>query len=158
VSGQLHAPAALLRGKEPPVPICWAPQPVWTTWRRENFWPLPGLELRPLGLPARSQSLYRLRYRIVPIRIVGTTKSYNSITRVEHKGEMSGRRSLHYFTIFVRTFSFLFGRLSRQDEDMRFIIRVLMFVWSVKSGLSVHTYIYTHIQLSSYLIKHHTMQ
>jgi hypothetical protein len=24
--------------------------------------PLPGLELRPLGRPARSQSLYRLRY------------------------------------------------------------------------------------------------
>jgi hypothetical protein len=27
-----------------------------------NVVSLPGLELRPLGLPARSQSLYRLRY------------------------------------------------------------------------------------------------
>jgi hypothetical protein len=26
------------------------------------FLPLPGLELRPLGRPARSHSLYRLRY------------------------------------------------------------------------------------------------
>jgi hypothetical protein len=27
-----------------------------------KFLPSPGLELRPLGRPARSQSLYRLRY------------------------------------------------------------------------------------------------
>jgi hypothetical protein len=43
VSGQLHTPAALPPGKEPPVPIReeigWAPEPVWTTWRRENSWP-----------------------------------------------------------------------------------------------------------------------
>jgi hypothetical protein len=40
VSGQLHAPAALHPGKEPPVPIGqeagWVPEPVWTTWTREN--------------------------------------------------------------------------------------------------------------------------
>jgi hypothetical protein len=29
---------------------------------RRKILPLPGLELRPLGRPARSQSLYRLRY------------------------------------------------------------------------------------------------
>jgi hypothetical protein len=29
---------------------------------KRKFLTLPGLELRPLGLPARSQSLYRLRY------------------------------------------------------------------------------------------------
>jgi hypothetical protein len=37
VNGQLHAPDSL-----PPVPIGWeagwAPEPVWTTWRRENSW------------------------------------------------------------------------------------------------------------------------
>jgi hypothetical protein len=32
VSGQLHAPAALFSGKQ-------TPEPVWTTWRRENSWP-----------------------------------------------------------------------------------------------------------------------
>jgi hypothetical protein len=36
VSFQLHAPAALLAGKEPLVPIgeeaAWAPEPVWTQW------------------------------------------------------------------------------------------------------------------------------
>jgi hypothetical protein len=29
---------------------------------KRKFLTLPGLELRPLGCPARSQSLYRLRY------------------------------------------------------------------------------------------------
>jgi hypothetical protein len=29
---------------------------------KRKFWTLPGLELRPLGRPVRSQSLYRLRY------------------------------------------------------------------------------------------------
>jgi hypothetical protein len=32
-------------------------------WRKRIFLILPGLELRPLGRPSRSQSLYRLRYR-----------------------------------------------------------------------------------------------
>jgi hypothetical protein len=40
VSGQLNAPAALTPEKEPPVYIGqeagWTPEPVWTTWRREN--------------------------------------------------------------------------------------------------------------------------
>jgi hypothetical protein len=43
VSGQLHVPAALPSGKEPAVPIGqevgWTPQPIWTTWRRENSCP-----------------------------------------------------------------------------------------------------------------------
>jgi hypothetical protein len=37
------------------------PEPAWTIWRQ--FLTLLGLELQPLGRPARSQSLYRLRYR-----------------------------------------------------------------------------------------------
>jgi hypothetical protein len=43
VSGQLHAPAALPPGKEPPVPIGsevgWTPEPVWMIWSTENSWP-----------------------------------------------------------------------------------------------------------------------
>jgi hypothetical protein len=51
LSGQLHAPIALLPEKEPPVPIWqeagWAPEMVWTLWCREkshtyrdtNFYP-----------------------------------------------------------------------------------------------------------------------
>jgi hypothetical protein len=42
-SGQLHAPVALLPGKELLIPTeeeaGWAPKPVWTTWRRGNSWP-----------------------------------------------------------------------------------------------------------------------
>jgi hypothetical protein len=43
VSGQLHAPAALPPGKEPPVPfeyeVGWTAEPVWTIWRSENSYP-----------------------------------------------------------------------------------------------------------------------
>jgi hypothetical protein len=35
-----------------------------------KFLTLPGLELRPLGHPARSQSLYRLRYPGSPIIVI----------------------------------------------------------------------------------------
>jgi hypothetical protein len=34
---------------------------------KRKFLPQPGLELRVLGRPARSQSLYRLRYPGVPV-------------------------------------------------------------------------------------------
>jgi hypothetical protein len=40
---ELHAPAALPPGKEPPVPIGqevgWTSEPVWMIWRSENSWP-----------------------------------------------------------------------------------------------------------------------
>jgi hypothetical protein len=48
MSGQLHAPAALLPGKEPLVPIGyeagWAPEPFWTRGGEEkNSQPPPGI-------------------------------------------------------------------------------------------------------------------
>jgi hypothetical protein len=48
----------------------------------EKFLTLPGLELRPLRRPARSQSLYRLRYpncqyETLILRAVRTAGSYN---------------------------------------------------------------------------------
>jgi hypothetical protein len=59
VSGLLHAPVALPPGEEPPVPIGqearWAPDSVWTLWRRELA--LVGIEPGP-----SSPSLYRLGY------------------------------------------------------------------------------------------------
>jgi hypothetical protein len=43
VNVHFHVPAALPPGKGPPVPIGQeagrAPEPVWTTWRREYSWP-----------------------------------------------------------------------------------------------------------------------
>jgi len=60
VSGQLHAQAALLLGKEPLVPIGqevgWAPEPFWTRWWREKF-PAPAGTRTPVH-PARSSTLY----------------------------------------------------------------------------------------------------
>jgi hypothetical protein len=67
VSGQLHASALVPSGAKSP----WYPlvrtligdlDPVRTTWHREMLL-LQGLELRPLGSPANSQSIYRLSYR-----------------------------------------------------------------------------------------------
>jgi hypothetical protein len=59
-TGQRHTPAALYPGKDP-VPIVqeagWAPRPVWTGV--ENLAPTG---IRSTNRPARSQSLYRLRY------------------------------------------------------------------------------------------------
>jgi hypothetical protein len=66
VGGQLHASAVLTPGKAP----CthWIgdrvdPRAGLDNVEKRKFLRLPGLELRPLSCPARSQSLYRLRYR-----------------------------------------------------------------------------------------------
>jgi hypothetical protein len=66
VSGQLHAPAALPPGKQPPG-THWiggwvGPRACLDDLDKRKFLTLPGLELRPFSRPARSQSLYRLRY------------------------------------------------------------------------------------------------
>jgi hypothetical protein len=65
MSGQLHAPAALPPGKNPGTHCIGG----WVDSRaglddlkKWKFLTLPGLEPRPLRRPARSQSLYRLRY------------------------------------------------------------------------------------------------
>jgi hypothetical protein len=66
VSGQLHASAALPPRERGPDTHCIG---VWVDHiaghddlEKRIFLSLPGFELRPLGRPARSQSLYRLRY------------------------------------------------------------------------------------------------
>jgi hypothetical protein len=66
VSGQLHAPAALPPG-ERATGTHWiggwvGPRAGLDAVEKRKFLTLPGLELRPLCRPARSQSLYRLRY------------------------------------------------------------------------------------------------
>jgi hypothetical protein len=62
--GQIHAPAVVSPGKEPPR-IHWiggwvGPRADLDCVEKRIFWNLPGLELRPLRHSARSQSLYRL--------------------------------------------------------------------------------------------------
>jgi hypothetical protein len=65
VTGQLHAPTALPPEKEPP-PRCPLGKkldgPQKRPGRRGEEKNLAPTQLRPLGRPARSQSLYRLRY------------------------------------------------------------------------------------------------
>jgi truncated hemoglobin YjbI len=63
VSGQLPAPTALPPGKSPRYTLHgWVcPRAGLDDMEKWKFLPLPGLELRPLGRPASSQSLHRLR-------------------------------------------------------------------------------------------------
>jgi hypothetical protein len=64
VSDQLHAPAALPRGKSPQYPLVrrlGGPRAGLDDLEKRKVLTLPGLELQPLGRPARSQSLYRPR-------------------------------------------------------------------------------------------------
>jgi hypothetical protein len=65
VSGQLYAPAALTPERTPGTHCIggWVdPRAGLDDVEKIIFLTLPGLELRPLGRPVRSQSLYRLRY------------------------------------------------------------------------------------------------
>jgi hypothetical protein len=66
MSGQIHAPAALPSGKEPPRSHWiggWVdPRAGVDDMEKGKFFTLQGLELRPLCLLARSKSLYRLCY------------------------------------------------------------------------------------------------
>jgi hypothetical protein len=61
MSCQLHNPAALLLGNDPPAPI--REEAGWARHGEVTIFAPPGFKLRPLGRPARSQSLYRLPYR-----------------------------------------------------------------------------------------------
>jgi hypothetical protein len=64
VRGQLHASAALPPGKSPRYPLDRRPSGTQSrSGQKLKFLTQPRLELRPLDRTARSQSLYRLRYR-----------------------------------------------------------------------------------------------
>jgi hypothetical protein len=65
VSGQLHAPAALPPGKSSGTHFIggWVdPRASLEDLEKRKFFTLPGIELRTIGRPARSQSLSRLSY------------------------------------------------------------------------------------------------
>jgi hypothetical protein len=96
VSGQIHVPAALLPGNGERAPGThwiggWVdPRAGMDDVERRKFLTLPGLELRPIGLPARNQSLYRLRYPgssaawyISNTTVVNTVRVAPDITRFE---------------------------------------------------------------------------
>jgi hypothetical protein len=65
MSTKLHVPAALPMGKAHGIHWiggCLGPRAGSDDVEKRKFLTLPGLELRLLGRPTRSQSLYKLRY------------------------------------------------------------------------------------------------
>jgi hypothetical protein len=99
VSGQLHAPAALPPGKQPPVPTGkeaeWAPEPFLTRWWREKFQAPAGNRTQNFDHPARSlvaipTELSRLvviktAYQFIAYFIVLYTFRYNRVRLVGMK-------------------------------------------------------------------------
>jgi hypothetical protein len=88
VSGQLHAPAALPPREISPPLTNWIegwvdPRASLDDMEKLRFLTLQGLELRTLDLPARSQSLYGLRYRGSLFRIPVEDKGYER-SKPEH--------------------------------------------------------------------------
>jgi hypothetical protein len=98
MSGQLHAPAALPPEKDPPSTLWiggWLdPRAGLNDVEKRKFLTVPGLELRPLGGPARSQSLYRLRYpgsqianrtlkNVAKLNYLGTTATNKNLCEEE---------------------------------------------------------------------------
>jgi hypothetical protein len=77
VSGSLHAPTDLPRGKEIPTNIWqraeWTLEPFWKRWRRKS--PYPSWESSPIR-PARTQSLYWLSYPGSWIRMYFISNDY----------------------------------------------------------------------------------
>jgi hypothetical protein len=69
VSGQLHDPATYPQGNAPGSPWIgnWeGPGTGLGTAEKRKFLTILGLEIRLIGLPARSQSLHKLRYPTHP--------------------------------------------------------------------------------------------
>jgi hypothetical protein len=96
VSGQLHAPAASTPGKESPrthfIGGWLGPRAGPDDVEKRKSLTQLGLELRPLGRPACSQSLYRLNYPNSSFILINTTHSLSSA--------LYGRCLLCFFTAY----------------------------------------------------------
>jgi hypothetical protein len=105
VSGQLHTPATLPPGKEPPVPIGYeagrAPEPVWVTWRIENSWPYCDLDPDPLVIQPLAS--YYTDCAIPALSVFST--SLKSKTGREHEKVCFSRIKPHMLIITDRTFT-----------------------------------------------------
>jgi hypothetical protein len=98
VNGQIQTQASLLPGKEPPLSIGWearwAPEPMWTTWRRENSWPYLDSNSDPLAVQpvARRYTDCVLLASIIIIIIISTTIPGRAYCTVRTLGSNHTRR------------------------------------------------------------------
>jgi hypothetical protein len=68
---------------------------------KRKFLTLPGLELPPLGRPARSQSLYRLYYPDSQIIIVKVLSNNPHVTRILGQSFIFLRIPLQEWTVYM---------------------------------------------------------
>jgi hypothetical protein len=92
VSGQLHSPAALLPGKQPPIPIVyeagWDPEPVWTLWRRKNVTPA----VQPVACGAVNWFFYFFDLNASYMPSLWNSEMYISLCELRTWTELSVRR------------------------------------------------------------------
>jgi hypothetical protein len=141
MSGQLHTPAALPQEKSSRTHWIggWVNlRAGWATWRK--FLTLPGLELRPLGRPARSQSLYRLHYP-------GSSLSRKDIWKM-HTGTEEDSCSLQL--LFERCFHCHKYLDSYAADERREACRSSCIKWPLSSDFNQNL-----MKLLLCLIKHH---
>jgi hypothetical protein len=107
--GELHAPVALPLGKDPPVTIGWAPESVWTLWRREKPLASPGIEPRP-----SSPELTRLhRDRIIPS---GARNFLGPVLHVPDAGQPCSRIKFRVTKCYVAFTAFIFNISFKTSE------------------------------------------
>jgi hypothetical protein len=70
--GQVHAPATLPPGKQPPVPIVqeaeWAPEPLWTRWGGEKT-PALATNRTPVVQPVDVAKLTKTQYETLKMNM-----------------------------------------------------------------------------------------
>jgi hypothetical protein len=133
VSGQLHVPAALPPGKEPRSTHwigCWVdPRAGLKDVEKRKFLTLLGLELRPLGRPARSQSLYLLRYPgsymfYIPLENIPGIFTTGYPARVRQDVQSAWR---DYFRPVFKSFSGLNSCIAKPTEEMHIKTAAILF-------------------------------
>jgi hypothetical protein len=157
VSGHVHPPAALLPGKEALVPIGWeagwAPEPVWTLWRRKISCPCRESNLGREPIARRNTELERhnlyspptiilvIKWRrirwVVHVACMGIWKMHTASENVEGRALWRPRHRCEYNSIYFIFRSFN-DAINNSDyaasNDPMIVNNKLELIWNVLSN------------------------